>query len=175
MADEQQQDGQEAKKKGGGMMTFVIIGAIMLVEAAAVFAIMKVTMGSSSSAQVRGIEGEEPSEEERLVEVELLKERFQNMATGRVWQWQVDVFLQVRNRNLGRVEAEMVERENEIREGIARIIRSAQDRHLREPGLETVTRQLTRYINDVFGFDPDGLPRVERVLVPRCMGAPMDY
>ncbi|MEM7622448.1 MAG: hypothetical protein AAF235_04520 [Planctomycetota bacterium] len=174
MADEQQGDQGETKKKGG-MMTIIIIAAIMVVEAVAVFGIMKFTMGSDTSAQTAMLEGEEVNEEERPVELELIKERFQNMATGRVWQWEVHVVLRVRNKNVPRIEAEKEKRANEINEGIGRIVRSAQDRHLREPGLETMTRQLTQYVNEVFGFDQDGMPRVERVIVPRCMGAPMDY
>lgn len=171
MADEQ--NDQDQKK--GGMKTMIVVGAIMLVEAVAVFGIMKFTMGSNSSAEMANLEGEEVNESERAVEVELIKERFQNMATGRVWQWEVHVVLRVRNKNVPRIETEMEKRANEIHEGIGRIVRSAQDRHLREPGLETITRQLTQYVNEVFGFDQDGVPRVDRVIVPRCMGAPMDY
>jgi len=172
MADEQQGDQPEKK---GGMNAIIIVAALMIVEAVAVFGVMMVTMGSSSSAQTAELEGDEVNEDEKGVEVELIKERFQNMSTGRVWQWETHVVLRVRNKNVARIESEKEKRASEIHEGIGRIIRSAQDRHLREPGLETITRQFTQYVNEVFGFDQDGMPRVERVIVPRCMGAPMDY
>ncbi len=164
----------EAPKKSG-MKTMMIVAAIMVVEAVAVFGIMKFTMGSSTSAQSAQLEGEEENDRERPVEIELVRDKFQNMATGRVWQWEVHVFLRVRNKNVERVEAEKEKRRNEIEEGVARIIRSAQDRHLREPGLESITRQLNQYVNEVFGYDQAGIPRVERVIIPKCMGAPMDY
>jgi flagellar basal body-associated protein FliL len=164
----------EAPKKGG-MKTIIIVAAIMIVEAAAVFGIMKFTMGSNTNAQSAELEGEEENDRERPVEIELVRDKFQNMSTGRVWQWEVHVFLRVRNKNVERVEAEKEKRRNEIEEGVARIIRSAQDRHLREPGLESITRQLNQYVNEVFGYDQAGIPRVERVIIPKCMGAPMDY
>jgi flagellar basal body-associated protein FliL len=165
----------EQPTKGGGMKTILFVAALRVVEAVAVFGVIMVTMGSSSSAQLAELEGAEENDLERPVEVEFVRGKFQNMSTGRVWQWEVHVFLKVRNKNVERVEAEKLKRVNEIEEGISRLIRSAQDRHLREAGLETITRQITQYVNDVFGHDPNGIPRVERVIIPKCMGAPMDF
>ena len=54
------------------------------------------------------------------------------------------------------------------------IFRRAHDRHLREPDLATITRQVTSYLNDQFGVDPDGIPLIDRVIIPECKGFPAD-
>ena len=72
------------------------------------------------------------------------------------------------------IEKALEQRENEITEGIRLIISKAQDRHLKEPGGETIRRQLTTYINTVFGADPDGEHRVEKLLISRFDGFPAD-
>ena len=52
------------------------------------------------------------------------------------------------------------------------IIRRSAHAHLTEPGLETLHRQISAYVEGVFGFDPEGEPLVERVLLPKCQGLP---
>ena len=43
---------------------------------------------------------------------------------------------------------------------------------LREPDFRTGSRQLTALVNDVFGTDADGLPRVERLVIAKLRGFP---
>ncbi|MEL7474080.1 MAG: hypothetical protein AAGK04_12250, partial [Planctomycetota bacterium] len=83
--------------------------------------------------------------------------------------------LKVKMKNQEIVEKALERRKAEIHEGVSMIFRRAQDRHLKEPGFETVTRQLNHYMQDIFGVDPDGLPRVERVIVPKAKGFPADF
>ena len=111
----------------------------------------------------------------RLVEVLLVEDRFINMQTGRVWQWAATVHLKLRQRNLEFVESEMERRKAEISQGIAEIISSAKDRHLREPNRETVKRQFTAFVNEVFGEDAEGEPIVEDVVISRWLPSPLDF
>jgi hypothetical protein len=96
------------------------------------------------------------------------------MQTGRVWEWKVEIFVRVRAKNLDEVKRIQERDAATIKEGVALIFRRAHDRHLREPGLETITRQVTTYINEIFGADPDGVPRIDRVIIPECKGFPAD-
>jgi len=160
---------ESAEPKKGGMKLMIIIAAIMIVEGAAVFFVVNMMKGPAGveASEMAMLEG---TGEDAPVEIELVEDRFQNMSTGHVWEWRAKIVLRARQKNQAHIET-IKERDTALlTEGIALIFRRAQDRHLREPGLETITRQLTTYINEVFGVDADGLPRVDRVIIPECKG-----
>ncbi len=175
MADEdtQTEPTEESPKKGGKMLP-IIVAAIMVVEAVVVFGAVKLLGGGASSADAAQIEGGEQAAEEAPSEIELVKGSFQNMQTGRVWEWRVEIYIRVRQKNLEEVTRIQERDAATIKEGIAMIFRRAHDRHLREPGLETITRQISAYLTEIFGVDPDGIPRFERVIIPECKGFPAD-
>ncbi len=164
---------ETAPKKSGGLKTIIIVGALMLAEGGAVFFLVS-SMGGPTGVAASELEGLEGTGEEAPVEIKLVEDRFQNMQTGRVWEWSVQIYLRARQKNVGEITRIQERDEASIREGVATIFRRAQDRHLREPGLETLTRQLTAYLNEVFGLDADGLPRIDRVIIPECKGFPAD-
>lgn len=173
MAEQEKQAAETEAKKKSPLMLVGVVGVLMLLEAVGVYALVHMTSPRMSEARLdlHPIE----DEQDRLVEVLLVEDRFINISTGRVWQWQATVYLKVRNRNIERVESEMEKRSAEIKEGVAEIIASAQDRHLREPGRETIKRQLSAYVNDVFGVDAEGRHRVEQVVISRWLPSPMDF
>lgn len=174
MADEETQgEGAEQSKKKGGKLLPIIVGVLMLVEGVAVFGVVKILGGGPKGAEAQ-IQGEEQAGAEAPVELSLLQDSFQNMQTGRVWEWKVEIYLRVRQKNLEEVKKIQERDAASIKEGVALIFRRAQDRHLREPGLETITRQVTAYVNEIFGTDADGIPRVDRVIIPECKGFPAD-
>jgi len=165
---------EEGSPKGGGKLKLIIIVAVMmLVEGAGVFFLVS-SMGGPKNVAATELEGLEGTGDEAPVEIELIKDRFQNMQTGRVWEWRVEIFLRVRQKNVDEIVAIQERDAATIKEGVALIFRRANDRHLREPGLETITRQLTTYLNTVFGLDADGFPRIDRVIVSECKGFAAD-
>lgn len=176
MADDEKKPettGESAPKKSGGLKSIIIVAALMLLEGGGVFFLVS-SMGGPKGVAASELEGLEDTGEEAPVEIKLVEERFQNMQTGRVWEWRVQIYLRVRQKNVAEITKVQERDEASIKEGVATIFRRAQDRHLREPGLETITRQLTAYLNEVFGLDADGLPRIDRVIVPECKGFPAD-
>lgn len=169
--DEKNKEGAEQSSKGNKKLPIIVAG-IMLVEGIAVFGLVKM-LGGPSSAQANLV-GEDTAGDQAPVEILLTNDTFQNMQTGRVWEWRVEIHLRVRQKNVAEVKRIQERDQATIKEGIALIFRRAHDRHLREPGLETIQRQLTTYLNEVFGTDPDGIPRIERVIIPECKGFPAD-
>jgi len=83
-----------------------------------------------------------------------------------VWMYDAQIWIRVRQKNVPRVEQIMERRRAEITEQVGLIFSRAQDRQLKEPGRETITRQLQTYLQGVFETDADGQPRVERVMIP---------
>ena len=172
MADEDNKNQSGEKTKGGKKLPLVIAG-VMILEALVVVGAIKVLGGGPSAAQAE-LHGEELAGEQAPVEILLVNDAFQNMQTGRVWEWRVEIFLRVRQKNTAEVKRIQERDQATIKEGIALIFRRAHDRHLREPGLETIQRQVTTYVNEIFGTDPDGIPRVDRVIISECKGFPAD-
>jgi flagellar basal body-associated protein FliL len=167
----QRQPESEASPVGGKKLPMKVIGivaGIMLAEAVGVFLV--VGMVSRPQTAAAEIKGDDRSEELQSIEIVLTEDKFQNLQSGRVWIWDMQIVLKVKKRNQHHIEAELEKRSAEIREGVAHIVRRAQHSHLREPDLITVNRQLTAYLEKAFGTDAEGRSRIERVLIPRCKG-----
>jgi len=175
MADEETnvESTDEIAPKKGGLKTMIVVAALMLVEAGGLFVLIK-GMGGPTTVEASQLEGLEGTGAEAPIEIELVEDRFQNMQTGRVWEWRAQIYLRVRQKNVDEIARIMERDAASLKEGISMIFSRAQDRHLREPGRETLVRQLTTYLNEVFGLDADGLPRIDRVIIPELKGFPAD-
>lgn len=160
--------------KDGSKKVLLIVIAIMVLETLGVGAFLFLS-GKAPSAAEATIVGDSPDSPDALVEVQLVSERFQNMHTGRTWQWDTEVFIQVRRKDQERVAAELERRKAEITAGVGELIRKATHTQLREPELQTLKRKLEAYFVDVFGVDSDNQPRAVDVLIPKMRGAPADF
>lgn len=160
-------------KKQLPIMAIGIVAALMLIEAVGVY--LLVGMTSASGAGAAELEVTEADPGEQIVEVAMVKDRFQNRTTGRVWEWQAEVVLKVRQKNSELVTGMLEQRKAELKEGVGKIFAAALDRHLSDPGRTAIDRQVTVYVNEVFGTDEEGVPRIEDVLIPTLSGKPADF
>jgi|ERR1051325_4794494 flagellar basal body-associated protein FliL len=165
---------EKPEKKGLPIKTIGIVAGLMIAEAVAVFFFVSSTGPRPAGAAAQTIKGEDQADLEASVEVPLLEDKFQNMQTGRAWIWDTEIVLKVRARNEKFVSGELEHRHAEIAEGVALIFRRSPHSNLKEPGLETINRQVTAYMNQVLGKDADGKERLERVVIPKCKGFPAD-
>lgn len=170
---EQTEQGAAETKKKKKPLGLVIVAVLMIAEAAAVFLVVSKTSGASS-VQAAEIEGQ-GDHLHATVELPVIKGHFQNLTTGRVWDWETEIFLKVSEAHAEHVGAELEKRKAEISDGIAKIYRQAQHSHLREPGLQTLTRQVSAYLDKTLGKDPEGHAQFERVLIPKCDGYPAEF
>ena len=169
-------DDTEAKpeKKKLPIKVIGIIAAIMLLEGVGVFFFVSMT-GKTPQGAEAALEGEAEAKLLKQIEIELIKGNFQNMQTGKTWSWSIDIYLKVKKRDEATVVAMLESQSAEIRERLNQIIRRSNHQQLKEPDLRALNRQITALVNEVFGLsDADGLPRVERVLIPRCEGHRID-
>lgn len=167
--------GEKPAKKKPPIKTIAIVAVIMVIEAVAVFMVVGMTSKKPAEAEAKELHGAEKEDHDAQVEIPLVEEKFQNMSTGRVWVWDTALVLKVKKKHEEFVAEQLEIRAAEIKEGVALIFRRAQHSHLKEPGLETLNRQLLAYLNNVLGPDAEGLNRVERVLIPKCKGFPADF
>ena len=171
MAEEQQNQDEQAPKS---KKTLMIVAGLMVLEAALVYAVVGVLGSGPAPAAASELEGTEQVDREAPMELLLVEDRFQNLASGRVWGWQAEVYLKIRKRNEPEVSKILESHKAGLREGIALIFRRARDRHLREPGMDTLRHQINAYVQEIFGTDADELPIVDDVIIAKLKGTPED-
>lgn len=162
-------------KKKPPIKVIGLVAVLMIAEAAGVFFIVSATAKKPAAAEAAHIEGLHDVDHDASVEIPLLDEKFQNMQTGGVWIWDAEIILKVKEKNSEYVGTQLENRAAEIKEGVSMIFRRAQHNQLKEPGLETINRQLTAYINKLIGNDGENQPRVDRVMIPKCRGFPANF
>lgn len=164
---------EQAAKPKSPLRLILIVGGLMAVEGAGAVLLIG-AMGPKPQTAVAGIHEDEHAESSTSVEVPIVDERFQNMQTGRVWTWDIAVVLKVKAKNQEHIKADLEKRNAEIKEGLSQIVRRAQHNHLKEAELTTLSRQITAYLDKVFGHDADGNSRIERVIIPKCKGLQLE-
>jgi len=203
MSDEAPANESPQSSKGGlPTKTIAIVLILLVVEAVAVFGAV---MMFAKPSEVKGVELEHGhiEEGERLVEIPVVREKFTNNSSGRVWIWDTEVVLVAKLKHAGHapvehaeddghgdgggdegdghgghagtLRSELEEKRAQIRTGIGAIFSGAQHSYFTEPGRETLSRQIREYLHGVFGEDAEGEPRVQDVVIPKCLGFPADY
>lgn len=159
-----------APKKKSPIKLVAIVGAIMVIEAVGVFMVVGATGKKPADAHATEIKGADHADEEQSVEIPLVEDKFQSMQGSQIWIWDVSVVLKAKKKNEEVINKALDARAAEIHEAVAMIFRRAQLLQLREPGLETINRQISAYMNKLLGKDPEGKDRFERIVIPKCKG-----
>lgn len=179
MSDEKPKaEGAEAPAKKGLPIKFIgIVAGLMIAEGAAVFMLVGASRNKPAAAEAVTLATGDAGHADAMVELPLLEEQFQNMLTGRVWVWDTAIVLRVKKRHEERVLRVLNERQFEVHEGISTIFRRATFAQLKDPGMETVNRQVLAFLDGVLGMEEaDGERRsyIDRVLIPKSRGFPAD-
>jgi flagellar basal body-associated protein FliL len=173
----------------GGLLrsTPMLLGVVMLVEALVLFAGFKMFSGSPHAAQASDVAGDEEGDshgdghggapakidKKKLVELNVLEFKAPNKQSGRLFLYDVSVFVTVKTEFKERVESALKDREATIRDRARTIISQCDPEKLgggSEPGLETLRRQMKHQLDEIIG---DGM--IEEVLIPRCIPYRQDF
>ncbi len=147
-------------------VTLLAVVGVAVVEAAVFFIVFK-----SAGAGPKPVHGEESHAIEPpatkpagVAEVTLLKSfRVPNDKTGLMFLYDMEVSVVVGLADKERMETLVKERASEIGDRVARIMRAASDRVLREDDLRALRLQIQEALGEITG-SPD---LVQRVLIPR--------
>jgi len=186
---------EEKKNPGGGggallKSTPMLLGVVMLVEALVLFAGFKMFSGPPHSAQAADAASDEEGghgegghgdghggpvkgEKRKVVELQVLEFKAPNKQSGRLFLYDVSVFVTVKTEFKERVEAGFKDREATIRDRARTIISQCDPEKLgggSEPGLETLRRQMKHQLDEIIG---EGM--IEEVLIPRCIPYRQDF
>ncbi len=178
MADEEkkkQAEGAEeesdapAPKKRKLPMTAILIAGITIVQAVGFFFAAKM-FGVGANEVVAGenesvIDDTTPNTP-NTIEIAIVKKfRAPNTKKGALYIYDLDVVAKVRGFDSERVNKLVEDRQGELSDAIARIVRNAEPRVLDEPELKTLRLQLRQAIGEIAG---DEEPFVQ-IFVPRCV------
>lgn len=162
---------EKASGKSGKMMTMVVFGGAMLIEGVAIFACMKF-LGTEPDP-THGMQEMTATSKPwaQSVEMPVAKVRVPNNNGARTVLYSVNVVLSVHHAEADRIREFMENRKSTIEDVISRVIRSADEGHLAEPGLETLKRQIRFELSTLFGDDK----AIEQVLIPECTPIPAGF
>lgn len=161
-----------AKQKTGGkklpLKTILVLVAVLLVEGLAVSALFWFA-GKPADVRADGSAMEQAALREEPVEVLVVEDRFQNTRTGRTYLYSTEVYIVLANKHQDRVTADLESMKAQVHSDIATIFRRAEPAHLLEPELATLRRQIRATLDKHLGFDEEGNPIVQEVLIPKCI------
>jgi len=165
-----------APKKKPSIKLLGIVASVMVLEAVGVYVVVGALGHKPESAEAKHVEGGhgDHAAGEELVELPLVDDKFQNLSSGTTWMWDCALVIQVKKKNEDYAGALLKSRGAEIKEGISMIFRKATLNQLKEPGLETINRQVAAFVSTIIEPDKEKVARVERVLIPKARGFAMD-
>lgn len=192
-------DHGEKKKKGGikALLTKlpVLLGGVMVIEAIVIFGVMKMMGGKpepvagADGAELhaddahggghddghggKGKDGEKKVDPNSKSELMVIEMRAPNKLSGRTFLYDVAIFVSVKQLNEEKVKTILEQRKALISDRVRTIIAQSEPSKLdgaKEPGLETLRRQVKYQLDEIVGA---GL--IEEVLVPRCIPYRADF
>jgi len=140
----------------------VILGTIML-------------SGGPTEVKGEGIAADVLAEQNELVEVLIVKGKFDNQRTGRTYLYDTEIYATVRQKHHAKFTEELEAMKTQISVDAQTIFRRADPAHFQEPTRATLTRQLKAALDQRFGETPEGEPYVESVLIAKCLPYRADY
>lgn len=148
-------------------MTLGIVLGVAIAEAAVFFIVFKFSGSGPQPAhaeQSHAIEGPAASQPAAIAEVPLLKSfRVPNDKNGHMYIYDLDLSIVVPLDQKARMEGLVKQRAAEIGDRMARIMRSASDRMLKEDDLRALRQQMLEGLREI--MEDESL--IERVLIPR--------
>jgi flagellar basal body-associated protein FliL len=160
--------------KGKGK-TMIMLGVVVVVEAVVIIGAM-MFIGKPATVKAEDqMPHVELSEEDRIVETQVLEGRLANSKSGTTYLYQVEVYVQSRKKFEERVKAELEQFKNEVKADISAIWRTAEPHCFQEPKLETLTRKVYALLNDRIGSDDEtGEPVVSKCVIVMGTGFRVD-
>jgi hypothetical protein len=166
----------EAAPKKSGKKMMIMVAVMLIVEGAILLGVMKFLGGGPKPVSaVQMAHADQANPGDKIVETLVLDAKMPNNKSGVSYIYATEVYVQVRERHLEKVKAEIEQFQNEIKADITAIWRSAEPQYFQEPKLENLTRKVTSLLNDRFGEDKEhNEPIVHKVVIVMSTGFRID-
>ncbi len=170
MPDEETAEPGASKRKK--IVPIIIVAGLLALEGGGIYIGMK--LFGAKPAPVEAAAGAEAaaaemSDSDRLrtdtVEVPLTSTDASNNLSGRLYVYHIEVSALVAAAKGDELTELIADKKATIQDRINKVIRGADPKHLNEPGLETIRRQIQFELNKIFGDDS----LVLELLIPKLM------
>jgi len=165
-----EETGAPAPPRTRKLLPTLVVAGLMLLEGGGIFVAMK--MFGSGAADVAAAQDDAPtggpgddSASPDVAEVVIAVTDATNNVAGRLHVYHIEVSALVAAADKGQLEKLVQERESTIRDRINVVMRGADPKHLNEPGLETVRRQIKFELDKIFPEDS----LILELLIPKLM------
>lgn len=158
----------EEPKKKLPIKTVAIMGVVLALEAVAISAAFMLA-GGPATVHADAAAHDEAAAAEQPVELLVAADKYQNTRTGRPYLYDTEIYVVTKVKHQEDMELKIETMGAQISTDIATIFRRAEPAHLLEPELSTLTRQINAALDNRLGFDEDGKPFVDEVLIKKCM------
>ena len=159
------------EKRGKPIVTFGIFGGVMVVEGLAIFLAMR-SLGSHPDP-TKGLEGMQQTTQavSEMREFDVASLRVLNRNGPRAMLYSVRIVITANYSKKDKIEEFLKSRKSSIEDVMSQVIRSADEKYLAEPGLETLRRQLRFEINSLLKDDNV----IDQVLIPEFTPLPTGF
>lgn len=157
--------------KSRSLMTLGLFGGVMLIEGLAIFLCMKF-LGNEPDPTVAA-DGLTPATQPwtETVEMTVADLRVHNRNAARPMLYNVKVAVTVHHSNKQKMDEFLKNRASTIEDVMSRVLRSADETLMNEPGLESLRRQLRFELNTLIGDETT----IEKLLVPSFTPLPAGF
>ncbi len=163
----------DAPKRKRSMASIGVFGGVMLVEGLAIFFCMKF-LGSDPDPTQGMVEAPTTQAWAESRELDVADLRVLHRSEHRTVLYTVRVVVTISSTDedvMKDVEGFLEKRKGTIEDALSRVIRSADEKHLDEPGLETLRRQFRFELNELIGNETT----FENVLIPNFTVVPTGF
>ena len=170
MADEKNENtegGKEPAKKSFPVKTILILVGVLVLELVTVLVAFSMAGGPEpvqADHQAAKLADDNNKEVEELV----VEDRFSNSRRGDVYLYDTEIYLVVKKKHQTHVQEQLKAQSAQVHADIATIFRRADPTFMHEDELQTLSRQIKGVLDDRFGKDADGQPKILRILITRC-------
>ncbi|MBI1369521.1 MAG: hypothetical protein GC162_12815 [Planctomycetes bacterium] len=154
--------------KGGTIKTLIMIVVVLLLEGGTITATMML-VGGPKQVQGVGLDTDKDADQNKLVEVLVVKDKYENLKSGRQFLYDTEVYLTVRKKDQQTITDDLTAQKAQVSMAIGTIIRQADPSYFQEATLATLRRQIKAMLDEHMGKDADGTSLVQDVLITRCI------
>ena len=167
---------EAAPAPSGKKKTLIMIVAMLAIEGGVIVGAMKFLGGGPK--EVSAVQLAHPEEHDvgdKIVETLVLDAKLPNNKSGVSYIYATEIYAQVRERDMEKVDEEIAQFQNEIKADLSAIWRSAEPQYFQEPKLENLTRKVQTLLNERFGVDKEhNEPIVHKVVIVMSTGFRID-
>ncbi len=154
------------KQKKSKLVPILVISILMIGEGIGIFFLIKsVNPDPAKTMANNGNLGLGTFQGDSMAEVELVECRPSNRMAGKLVTFHIKVSGLVTSEDHERAKELVEAKKARLEDGVNIVIRSAEPKHLNEPGLETIKRRLKHEIGRIFGDDE----LIKDVLLPQIL------